>query len=131
MTDSQTDTPFDDDIHAVDALMTSRDKGGTTVLILGANWCPDARAFMAAINSVEGEALRKKADFVIAGIGRHDRNQDLVSMLGHDKLEGVPAVFVFNADSELVNTGEVFRWRTARDEDPADIRAGLAAYLKD
>ena len=124
------DTPFDDHVLGVDAFLKARDEGGSTVLILGANWCPDAKAFMAAINDEAAQALKKQAQFVAVGIGRHDHNQDLVNMLGYEKLEGVPAVFVFNAGSELVNTGEMFRWRTARDDDPETIRKAIAEYLK-
>ena len=131
MDDQSLETPFDDHINGLEAFLKARDAGGHTVLVLGANWCPDAIAFMAAINDEAASVLRSNARFVIVGIGRHDHNQDLVSLLGYEKLEGVPAVFVFNTGSELVNTGEVFRWRTARDEDPETIRRVIADYLKD
>lgn len=130
MSQTQDETPYDDYVNGLEEFLKARDAGGYTVLVLGANWCQDAKAFLTAINDAAASPLKDQARFVIVGIGRHEHNQDLVSLLGYEKLEGVPAVFVFNQDSELVNTGEVFRWRTARDEDPSDIRAGLASYLK-
>lgn len=129
MSEIKTDNHFNDHVDGIEAFMTARESGKPVLLVLGANWCPDAVAFMEAVRSEEGQSFSQRVSMAVVGVGRHDHNQELVGLLGHDTLEGVPAVFLFDEDSALLNAGEVFRWRTAREETPTAIVKALSDYL--
>lgn len=127
--------PFADIADAapeVDAtLQAARGTGHVTVLVFGANWCPDARAFAGFLADPELAArLEPRARTVLIDVGRHDRNQHLVRRfdLGR-KLEGVPAVLVLDAQGNALNADDVYRWRTARSAEARDVAAWLDSVL--
>lgn len=123
------DAPFTDTANAgpqLDAALTRTGEAGRAlVLVLGADWCPDARAFAHHLAALEPE-FAAHAEYLLVDIGRHDRNQHLVRRFGLGrKLEGVPAVLVLDASGEPVNGDDVYGWRTARSADIDSVRDWL------
>lgn len=129
------DAPFPDIANAgpeLDAaLAAGREAKRATVLVFGANWCPDARAFAAFLAEPElASAIAPRAQILLIDIGRHDRNQHLVRRfdLGR-KLQGVPAVLVLDADGYALNAHDIYRWRTARSAGARDVAAWLDTLI--
>ena len=123
------DAPYPDTVNAAPeldaALARLRESGEVLVLVLGANWCPDAVALARFLDALDG-----RAGVLLADVGRHDRNQDLVERYGlGPKLEGVPAVLVLNAHGEVLNRKDIYRWRTARSSDAGAVADWLDPYL--
>lgn len=125
------DTPFADRADGAPELNCALAESRATVLVFGADWCPDARAFAAFLAEPDLAArLEPCARTVLIDVGRHDRNQDLVRRLGLGaKLEGVPAVLVLDAEGTVLNAEDVYRWRTARSADAAAVSAWLDTLL--
>lgn len=113
------------------ALKDAAEAGEAVILVLGADWCPDARAFAGFLDAEEMQAaLAGRARVLRVDIGRHDRNQNLVRRFGLGRrLEGVPAVLVLDAGGGVVNPADVYRWRTARSADPAMVADWLSPLV--
>ncbi|WP_018995752.1 thioredoxin family protein [Hirschia maritima] len=113
------DTPFNETEDASAKLENARQNAVSRnvplLIMLGGNWCPDARLLSATLehNQVE-ELLNPKFETVQIDVGKYERNQAIHTALGFSKLEGLPAVIVQSPNGEILNSNSVFAWRDAR-----------------
>ncbi|WP_270373689.1 MULTISPECIES: thioredoxin family protein [Marinicauda] len=127
--------PFDEAEDASPCVAAAReraqDSGRALMLVFGANWCPDARAFAGFLEEPAiTEGPGRRLEIVLVDVGRHDRHQQLVAAFGLDvPLEGVPAVLVLDAGGRPLDADNLYRWRTARSADPGAVAAWLETIL--
>lgn len=99
------------------ALGQAKQDGKFVLLEFGANWCPDcimlARLFDHA--SVK-PFLDENFHLVKVDVGKHDKNQDLVTIYGSPVAKGIPAIVVLDPDGNVLaatNGGELANARSA------------------
>ncbi len=121
---------FDPDAPAHDmvaALKASDEK--KRLLILGANWCPDAKAFAGMLE------IDHLADFinshfqpVIIDVGRYDHNMDIPARFGLTDWEGLPSLMILDAQDRFLNKDTYNMFRNARERHPSDIVTHLIRF---
>ena len=110
-------------------MMASKKDGKKPVIIFGANWCPDVKAFDDILDLPIMTKL-KRVSFKILRIdvGDYDKNMHLMEYLGDSTQEGLPLVLIFDNELNLLNLAESRHWRTARNKEPADIISYFQTY---
>ena len=77
------------------------------LLVFGANWCPDCRAFEAEANSADlGTALALNYVTVKVDVARFKKNLDIARKYGLALRRGIPAVVILKADGEGVDVAD-------------------------
>lgn len=113
------EAPYCADLHTLDTWQRARQasvlSGRPTLVICGANWCPDARmlATMCADPRLS-DALAARFEVALVDVGDYERAQGVHAHYGHEVLEGLPAVFVVSPDGALMNADTIYSWRNAR-----------------
>lgn len=110
--------PFDEAANAMQdvdaALLAAAADGKHPLLVLGGNWCHDSRDLA---KKFEGEPLQSlvssKFHTVWVDVGRRDRNLDVATRFGVEKLLGTPTVLILSPEGELLNADSVHDWRTS------------------
>ena len=100
-----------------------------TVIIFGANWCPDVKVFddilkMPIMTKLIKESLR----IFRIDVGDYDKNMHLMEYLGDITQKGLPLVLIFDKELNLLNLAESRHWRTARDRKTVEIINYFEAY---
>jgi len=128
-----TDEPYNPDLDAQAAVATAfetAEETGKHVLIkFGGNWCPDCQVAAAVLNTAYAKALVETCFvYVPVGVGRYDKNMDIVARFGIDTLkdQGVPTLIVADSTGAVLNAGTASQFRNARTRDPVEI----IAYVK-
>jgi thioredoxin 1 len=108
------------DLAAAQAQSRSRDR--LLMVMFGANWCPDCRAFDAALRE-SGVTQMVDENFVITkvDVGNWDRNLDIVEAWGDPIAGGIPAIVVATPDGEVVYTSKAGDLARARSMDQATL----------
>lgn len=105
----------------LDAARALARQGDRYLLVLfGANWCPDCRAFDAALRGSEVAPLIAE-HFVVTkvDVGNWDRNFDIVESWGDPIAGGIPAIVVTTSDGTVFYTSKAGELSRARDMDGA------------
>ena len=80
------------------ALKSAATQNKATLLVFGANWCPDCRVL--DIEMRQGELAKlvdAKLNVVKIDTGRNDKNIDLIAQYGKITKKGIPAVVLLNS----------------------------------
>jgi len=101
------------------------------MVILGANWCPDAQ-YLEAVIALPSVAQFIAEHYVVmhVDLGEYDINMDLIECLGMPSQEGIPRVFILDLQGEPINLETNDKWRSARQSYPQDIFDYFQSFMK-
>ena len=108
----------------------ARERGQLLMVLFGANWCPDCRAFDAALRDSSVTQLVDD-NFVIAkvDVGNWDHNTDVVEAWGDPISGGIPAIVVTTATGDVVYTSKPGDLSRARYMDQVALEVFFARVL--
>ena len=85
------------------------------MVILGANWCPDAQCLEAVMQLPSvAQFIAEHYEVIRVDLGEYDINMDLIECLGMPSQEGIPRVFILDLQGEPINLETNDNWRSAR-----------------
>jgi thiol-disulfide isomerase/thioredoxin len=118
--------------HALDKFVTDTlNQGKQSVLIFGANWCPDAQCLDAVLQLPTFEDfLKEHFSIMRIDVGEYTRNMSLMEPLGLASQEGIPRIVILDLDGGSINLETNDQWRSARQSDPQDIFEYFQTYKK-
>jgi thioredoxin 1 len=99
--------------HALAAAQTDHRQ---VLLVFGANWCVDCRAFDQAMHGSSQHLIDSQFEVVKIDVGNFDKNLYLAKRYGNPIARGIPAIVVLGADNrvryattegELANAGQM------------------------
>ena len=120
--------PYDetaDAAAAVVAALAEAEANGKLLLIeFGANWCPDCRAFAAAVQAPEAQAvIEEKFVAVKVDVGNWDKHPEVVDAWGNPIEGGIPAIVVATAQGKVLFSTKAGQLAKARSMGPDDFAA--------
>ena len=78
--------------------------GNQSIIIFGANWCPDCRILEGTLLLPTVKSFIDDNFSVIhIDVGKYDINMNLLELLGIPKQEGIPRVIIFGQESNILN----------------------------
>lgn len=119
--------------QAVDAaLKRAQENGRHALLVLGANWCHDSRAFAGWMETERFQTLvEDRFELVYVNVGmpqsEDGHNLGIAQRFGFDSLEGTPTVLVIGPDGELRNRDTAKSWRNTASRSEDEIYDELVA----
>lgn len=124
--------PYDETADARADLDRALAEAGRTqrrvLLVFGANWCEDCRAFDRALKAPATAALvARRFRVVKVDVGRFDRNLDLAEAYGNPIGKGIPAAVVLSADHRVLYATRAGELADARRMGEAGIHRFLEA----
>ena len=101
------------------------------IVIVGANWCPDARLLEAILQlpSVK-QFLDGTCSILNVDVGNYERNTELFKFFDVGIETGIPRVFILDINGETLNMDSNDRMRTAREQSPQDIFDYFQDFIK-
>lgn len=123
--------PSADANAALDAALARARTSGKRVLIdLGGNWCPDCIILSNVMSLPEvAPFIAAHYEVVMVDVGRFNRNLQITARFGITRrLEGVPYVFITDADGKLLNAGHAATLDEARNMQPQAIVDWIASW---
>ncbi|WP_114521558.1 thioredoxin family protein [Altererythrobacter sp. ZODW24] len=98
------------------ALERANAKGRNVLVVLGANWCHDSRAFAGWMETPRFQAMlaeRFETAYVDVGYPQGDkgRNIDIAQRFGVEEVVGTPTVLILSPDGTLLNADTAGTWR--------------------
>lgn len=86
-----------------------------SIVIFGANWCPDCRILAGLIQSAQQlKSIKENFKFLLIDVKNYEINMNILEQLDPDANSGIPRVFVFDTSGILVNKNENDFFRTIR-----------------
>ncbi|GAA4642881.1 hypothetical protein GCM10023115_08410 [Pontixanthobacter gangjinensis] len=117
----------------VDAALLSAEAGGKLVMIvMGANWCHDSRAFAGWTETPKiGGLIREEYELVFVNVGmpqtKDGHNLDVAERFGIEVV-GTPTVLIVSPIGEPINADTAGTWRNAATRSEDEIYDELAGY---
>ncbi len=117
---------------AVDAALARADERGVNVLlVLGANWCHDSRAFAGWTETDKiGGMIAERYELVFVNVGmpqtKDGHNLHIAERFKLGELEGTPTVVVMSAEEEVFNEDTAKTWRNTASRSEDEIYDELA-----
>lgn len=126
------DASLDADAAVDAALARAQETDKYALIVLGANWCHDSRAFagwMATERFQEMTAERYELVYVNVGMPQSEdgHNLGIAQRFGFESLEGTPTVLVIGPDGEVRNRETAKSWRNTASRSEDEIYDELAA----
>jgi len=92
------------------------------IVIFGANWCPDARLLEGVLQlpSVK-EFIYKHCDVLNIDVGDYEINTGLFQFFDPTIKDGIPRVFILDAEGKTINLDSNDKMRSAREHSPQEI----------
>ena len=98
--------PYDEKADAASdiqhAIAAAQADHKSVLLVFGANWCEDCRALDKALHGASQNLVNRNFDVVKIDVGNFDKNLFLARRYGNPIANGIPAVVVLGADSQVV-----------------------------
>lgn len=119
---------------AVDAAFNrAEEKGVDVLLVLGANWCHDSRAFAGWTETPRiGGLIAAKYEMVFINVGMPQtgdgHNLHIARRFGFESLEGTPTVLIVSARGDVRNRDTAKSWRNAASRSEDDIYQELDSH---
>ena len=112
--------------------ITASKKGRQSIVIFGANWCPDCRILEGTLKlPTVSRYLRENFEILHVDLGKYDINMNLLEVLGIPRQEGVPRIVIFGENGIALNLDSTDKMRTARDTKQQDIFNYFQKYKLD
>jgi thiol-disulfide isomerase/thioredoxin len=104
--------------------------GNQSIIIFGANWCPDCRILEGTLLLPTVRSFIDDNFSVIhIDVGKYDINMNLLELLGIPKQEGIPRVVIFGQESNILNMNSTDKWRSARQNKAQEIFDYFQSYV--
>lgn len=104
------------------AVKQAADEKKLVLLVFGANWCPDCRAFEEDMNAADlGSLLAEHYVVVKVDVGRFKKNLDVAARYGMRLRKGIPAAVVVSAEDKTLLLVEAWRLSEVRQEGRAKV----------
>ena len=101
-----------------------------SIVIFGANWCPDARLLEGVIQlPTVKNFLEKNANILNIDVGNYEMNTELFSFFDKNIEEGIPRVFIMDRKGKTLNLHVNDTMRKARDLTTQDIFNYLQEFV--
>ena len=117
--------PYEDKGVTAEELFNFIDKNRNlrqSIIIFGANWCPDCRILEGTLMlPTVKEFIKKYYSILHIDVGKYDINMSLIEILGLEGQKGIPKVLIFDKNGIPVNLATSDRWYTARESKTQEI----------
>lgn len=118
----------------VDAALASAELSGKHVLlVMGANWCHDSRAFAGWMETPRFAAmLAERYEVVYVNVGMPQtgdgHNLHIARRFGIENIEGTPTVLIITPEGTVLNADQADSWRNAGTRTEDAIYDELTAF---
>jgi len=103
-------------------MKTNQKEGKKTVIIFGANWCPDARLLEGVMRLPTVKSfLERNANILNIDVGNYEINTALFKMFDKNIQDGIPRVFIMDRMGQNINLHANATMRKAREFSTQDI----------
>ena len=113
------------------ALARAAENKRNVLIVLGANWCHDSRAFAGWTQSERiGALIKERFELVFINVGMPQtgdgHNAHIMRRFGFEKQEGTPLVIMTSYDGEVLNRETAQSWRNTASRTEDEIYEELA-----
>ena len=110
----------DDDLKKFINLSVEQNK--QSIIIFGANWCPDARLLEAVMQlKLVKKYLNKHSNILHIDVGDYEINTELFKFFDKNIRDGIPRIFIMNRNGRNINLQDNDTMRKARELSTQDI----------
>ena len=110
----------DDDLKKFINLSVEQNK--QSIIIFGANWCPDARLLEAVMQlKLIKKYLDKHSNILHIDVGDYEINTELFKFFDKNIQDGIPRIFIMNRNGRNINLQDNDTMRKARELSTQDI----------
>ena len=93
-----------------------------TIIIFGANWCPDARLLEAVMQlKLVKKYLNKHSNILHIDVGDYEINTQLFKVFDKNIRDGIPRIFIMDRKGRNINLQDNDTMRKARELSTQDI----------
>lgn len=112
------------------ALSSAEESGRKVLVVFGADWCPDCRAFDKLITQAPLQATIEEHFVVMhVDIGNWDRNMAFTEQFGEPVAKGIPSIAILSADKDLLYVAEGGEFASARSSTTEDLNSWFIERL--
>ena len=110
----------DDDLKKFINLSVEQNK--QSIIIFGANWCPDARLLEAVMQlKLVKKYLNKHSNILHIDVGDYEINTELFKFFDKNIRDGIPRIFIMDRKGRNINLQDNDTMRKARELSTQDI----------
>ena len=110
----------DDDLKKFISLSAEQNK--QSIIIFGANWCPDARLLEAVMQlKLIKKYLDKHSNILHIDVGDYEINTELFKVFDKNIRDGIPRIFIMDRKGRNINLQDNDTMRKARELSTQDI----------
>jgi thiol-disulfide isomerase/thioredoxin len=110
----------DDDLNKFINLSVEQNK--QSIIIFGANWCPDARLLEAVMQlKLIKKYLDKHSNILHIDVGDYEINTELFNIFDKNIRDGIPRIFIMDRKGRNINLQDNDTMRKARELSTQDI----------
>ena len=110
----------DDDLKKFINLSVEQNK--QSIIIFGANWCPDARLLEAVMQlKLIKKYLDRHSNILHIDVGDYEINTELFNVFDKNIRDGIPRIFIMNRKGRNINLQDNDTMRKARELSTQDI----------
>ena len=110
----------DDDLKKFINLSVEQNK--QSIIIFGANWCPDARLLEAVMQlKLIKKYLDRHSNILHIDVGDYEINTELFKVFDKNIRDGIPRIFIMNRKGRNINLQDNDTMRKARELSTQDI----------
>jgi thiol-disulfide isomerase/thioredoxin len=100
----------------------STDQNKQSIIIFGANWCPDARLLEGVLSlPTVKDFLKSNVNILNIDVGNYEINTNLFSYFDSEIEDGIPRVFIMDAKGKNINLHKNEVMRKAREFSTQEI----------
>lgn len=128
---------YDASIDASAAIDTAferaQERGANVLIVMGANWCHDSRAFAGWSEGGQiGTLIEQRFELVFVNVGmpqtRDGHNLHIAERFDIGELEGTPTILIVSPSGEVLNRETAKSWRNAASRSEDEIFEELASF---
>jgi thiol-disulfide isomerase/thioredoxin len=120
----------DDDLKKFINLSVEQNK--QSIIIFGANWCPDARLLEVVMQlKLIKKYLEKHSNILHIDVGDYEINTELFKFFDKNIRDGIPRIFIMNRNGRNINLQDNDTMRKARELSTQDIFDYFQAFINE